>query len=290
LQNWQEVKVQKKVSIIVPVYNVEKFIKRCLNSLINQSLKDIEIICINDGSTDKSLQILEEFAQKDDRVIIINQDNSGVSVARNNGIDNASGEFIGFVDSDDWVDLDFYEKLYNTAKSHDADIAVGGIIRLHKYHKKYHLKLEKEISTSDTNQKFILCDVPEKSYTWNKIYNREKILELNLRFEEGRIFEDVIFTPQALYHMGNLVTVPNTYYYYWRRFNSTVAQRDKKACIDSVYAHQKAQEFFKEKNIDISKQEIVTKRYKVFGITLFKTQKHNNHTKYIFFNIFKIKI
>lgn len=98
-----------KISIIVPVYNTEKFLEKCLNSLINQTLKDIEIICINDGSTDKSLQILEKFANKDKRIQIINQTNSGLSVARNIGIKKAKGEYIGFVDSDDWVDLNFFE-------------------------------------------------------------------------------------------------------------------------------------------------------------------------------------
>jgi glycosyltransferase involved in cell wall biosynthesis len=282
--------VHKKVSIIIPVYNVEKFIKRCLNSLINQTLKDIEIICINNGSTDKSAQIIEEFAQRDNRIVIINQTNSGVSTARNAGITKAIGEFVGFVDSDDWVDLDFYEKLYNAAKSHDADIAVGEIIRLNKFYRKYHLKLNEEISTTDVNQKFELCDVPQKSYVWNKIYKRQKLLDLNLRFEDGIVYEDVIFTPQVLYYMDKLVTVPNANYYYWRRSNSLVSQRNKKAGMDSVYAHEKASKFFKEKNIDISKQEVITKRWKIFGVTVFKTQKQNNHTKYILFNIFKIKI
>lgn len=106
-----------KISIIVPVYNTEKFLEKCLNSLINQTLKDIEIICINDGSTDKSLQILEKFANKDKRIQIINQTNSGLSVARNIGIKKAKGEYIGFVDSDDWVDLNFFEQLYINVKN-----------------------------------------------------------------------------------------------------------------------------------------------------------------------------
>ena len=94
-----------KISIIVPVYNTEKFLEKCLNSLIKQTLKDIEIICINDGSIDNSLQILRKFANKDKRIQIINQTNSGLSIARNAGINKATGEYIGFVDSDDWVDL-----------------------------------------------------------------------------------------------------------------------------------------------------------------------------------------
>lgn len=104
-----------KVSVIVPVYNVEKYLRECLNSLVNQTLKEIEIICINDGSEDSSLEILNEYASKDSRFVIINQENSGQSVARNKGLDVAKGEYIGFVDSDDWVDLNFFENLYSEA-------------------------------------------------------------------------------------------------------------------------------------------------------------------------------
>ena len=111
-----------KVSIIVPVYNIEKYLAKCLDSLINQTLEDIEIICVNDGSTDNSAEILNEYAQKDCRIKIINQDNAGLSAARNTGINAANGEYIGYVDSDDWIDLNFYEKLYNAAKDTDADI------------------------------------------------------------------------------------------------------------------------------------------------------------------------
>ena len=100
-----------KISVIVPVYNVEKYLARCLDSIINQTLADIEIICINDGSTDNSLEILNDYAKKDSRIKIIDQTNAGLSCARNAGMQIAQGEYIGFVDSDDWIDLDFYEKL-----------------------------------------------------------------------------------------------------------------------------------------------------------------------------------
>ena len=118
-----------KISVVVPVYNVEAYLERCLDSLINQTLSDIEIICVNDGSTDSSPEKLEEFAKKDSRIKIINQENGGLSAARNTGIEAATGEYIGFVDSDDYVDLDFYEKLYNAATSHNADISCTSIIR-----------------------------------------------------------------------------------------------------------------------------------------------------------------
>lgn len=277
-----------KVSIIVPVYNVEKYLRKCLDSLINQTLKDIEIICINDGSTDKSLEILEEYKNRDSRIILLNQENSGQSVARNRGIEIAKGEYIGFVDPDDWIDLDYYEKLYNAASTNNTDIAVGGIIRVTGIKKKKFLNFEKETLTDNANLKFELCDVPEKSYVWNKIYKTQKLKEINLKFEEGRIFEDCIFTPQALFFLEKMVTVPNIYYYYLRRGNSTVKQRSEKANADNVYAHKKANDFIKEHNIDISSHEPKTYRFKIFGVTIFKIRQIGKRKQYALFNIIKI--
>lgn len=113
-----------KVSIIVPFFNTEKYIEKCLNSLVNQTLSDIEIICVNDGSTDNSMITVRRFALKDSRIKIIEQQNLKQGAARNNGMKIAQGEYIGFVDSDDWVDLDYFERLYNAAKKYDSDIAL----------------------------------------------------------------------------------------------------------------------------------------------------------------------
>ena len=102
-----------KLSIIIPVYNTGEYLSRCLDSVINQTYKEIEIICVNDGSTDNSLQILNDYAKCDDRIIIINQKNLGSSEARNNGLKIIKGKWVGFVDSDDWVDLNYFEELIN---------------------------------------------------------------------------------------------------------------------------------------------------------------------------------
>ena len=117
-----------KVSIIIPVYNVESYLRRCLDSVVNQTLKDIEIILVNDGSTDGSLAICEEYAKNDDRIKIITRKNGGLSAARNTGLDNATSEYIGFIDSDDWVDTNFFENLYNTAIEKNCDVAFGDIV------------------------------------------------------------------------------------------------------------------------------------------------------------------
>lgn len=269
-----------KVSIIVPVYNSEKYLERCLDSLVMQTLEDIEIICINDGSTDKSLEILEEYGSN---IVVINQENQGQSIARNKGIDIAKGEYIGFIDSDDWVDVDYFEKLYKAAKKHDADIAVAGIVRLHKFGKKYHLKFTEEIVTNDVNKKFQLCDLPDRSYVWNKIYKKESLLSDNIKFVENIIFEDCIFTPQVLHKLNKLVTVPNTYYYYWKHTNSTVTLKSEKASRDKDYAHKWAEDYVKEHNIQVN----TTKRYKIFGLSIYKIKTNNGKIEHRLFNIIK---
>ncbi len=273
-----------KVSIIIPVYNCENFLRRCLDSLVNQTLKDIEIICINDGSTDDSLDILREYEGKDSRFVVIDKENGGQSVARNVGIDRAKGEYLGFVDSDDWVDLDFYEKLYNTAEKYKSDIAVAGIVRLNDIKKRFYLKITDEVLSINYNTKLKLCDVPDKSYIWNKIYKTENYKKLNLKFTENRFYEDVVFTPEILFYLEKLVTVPDTYYYYWDRPNSTVALKDEKHLNDKLWADEQSYAFFKEHNINIDEHKTMTKRMKFLGVTVFKIIRKGNLKKYKLFN------
>lgn len=274
-----------KVSVIIPIYNSEMFLKRCLDSIIGQTLKEIEIICVNDGSTDKSEEIVKSY--NDERIKLISQENAGLSAARNAGMEIATGEFTGFIDSDDWLELNFYEKLYEAAKRNNADIAVGSIIRLHKFHRKNHLKIQKETLTTDINEKFKLCDVPNKCYVWNKIYKTSKLNENNLRFINGRIYEDVVFTPETLYTLGSLVTVPDTHYYYWRHPNSLVKAKSQKAIEDSRYMHNLMEEFIKKHNIDVSENKTVTKRHKFLGFTIYKIKTTGKNTEYNLFNIIK---
>ncbi|MBF4468083.1 MAG: glycosyltransferase [Methanobrevibacter arboriphilus] len=162
-----------KVSIIIPVHNTSKYLKKCMDSVINQKLKDIEIICINDESRDNSLEILEDYARKDKRIKIINQVNQGVSIARNTGLKIAKGEYVGFVDSDDWIDLNFFYELYNKAKSQGADLART----FYKYeypYKRDEEKLNKIIKKRNKEREQL--NVNDHSVViWNAIYKRKYI-------------------------------------------------------------------------------------------------------------------
>jgi len=276
---------QIKISIIVPVYNSAKYLKRCINSLINQTLKEIEIILINDGSTDDSENIIKSY--NDPRIVLISQKNQGQSVARNTGLKYAQGEYIGFVDSDDWIDLNFYEKLYQNANQENADIAVANIVRLHKTNRKYYLKYDKKVITQNADEKFRLCDVPDRCYVWNKIYKANKLKEKELKFKEGIFFEDVIFTPEALFHLEKLVTVPDTNYFYWRRPGSTVTLNTCKAKNDYKYAEKTMKKFLEEHNIDVSFQKTIAKKYSFCGITIFKSIKKAGVKRYTLLGLFK---
>ena len=276
-----------KVSIIIPVYNCERYLKKCLDSLLKQTLKDIEIICINDGSTDNSIKILQKYADKDARILIIDQENKGVSAARNAGVEKAAGEFIGFVDSDDWVNLTFYEKLYNAAQKYDADIAVGGITRVHKFYKHFYLKYKQEISTDDYKEKLRICDVPDRCYMANKLYRKEMLKLHNLKFEESRLYEDIMLTPQVLYYAKKLVAVPGAYYYYRRYAGSIVSLKTSKAMEDLNWAKKEAREFIESHGVMFDDLKTNTERFKLLGLSVFKIETKGSKKTYRLFNIIK---
>lgn len=225
-----------KVSIIVPIYNVERYLSRCLDSLINQTLKDIEIICINDGATDNSLEILKKFAEKDKRIIIFNQNNKGVAASRNLGLKNAKGDYIGFIDADDWIDLNYFEKLYNAITSTNSDIACCSIKRVYKYKKSWRLKVEKQIIITDTQEKFNYLKIPSQCFTVNKLYKKKELEKLKLEFIEGKYYEDIPFTIECITKLKKMVTVPNICYYYWVNNQSIVRVQNNTKRIDFIWA------------------------------------------------------
>ena len=189
-----------KVSVIVPVYNVEKYLPDCLDSLCNQTLKDIEIICVNDGSTDGSLNILSEYSNLDSRIKVIDKVNEGAAAARNAGMETAAGEYIGFVDSDDWVDADFYEKLYLEASSKNADIARAPYKYSYKNYEKEEENLSPILKKHFNNNEEL--NVNEHSVViWNAIYRKEFLKNCNIMFfDELPCVNDVSFTARVTFH------------------------------------------------------------------------------------------
>lgn len=236
-----------KVSIIVPVYNSEAFLRKCMDSVVNQTLKDIEIICVNDGSTDNSADILDEYAQKDNRIVIITKPNGGLSSARNSAIEIIKGEYVGFCDSDDTVDLDFYEKLYEAAKRTNSDIACASIYRT-DINKPFFV-VAKEKTYNKNSKKYIAADMPNCSYVWNKIYKTEKIKKYNCYFKDGIYYEDMPWAFRTFYLLGQMVTVPKVRYHYMINPSSIVKQVSDKHKRDYAESVEYIQDFTYKYNI-----------------------------------------
>lgn len=272
-----------EVSVIVPAYNVEKYLTKCLNSLVRQTLTEIEIIIVNDGSTDRTGKIISEYADKDKRIIFLTQENSGPSVARNKALKIAKGEYVTFVDSDDWIDEDFVEKLYRSAVTNNADIAVGTMIRKRKISQKYRVHYTEEKVCSSLQDKINVCHIPTCCYSCSRLF-RKKLVE-NREFKEGVYFEDVLWLPEVIKASNILVTVPDTNYYYRVNRNSIT----KKYCIkrqeDAYRAKKYIVEFCDENGIELKKnaKNILKSITYFLGIPVIRTKEQDNiETKYLF--------
>lgn len=216
-------KVSPKISVIVPVYNSEKYLPRCLDSIVNQTLKDIEIICVDDGSTDNSSKILQQYAARDKRIKFISQENQGLSITRNNGMALARGQYLSFTDSDDWITADMYAKLYAEAERTNADIVQCGYY-------KYNDKIEKEVLESPliSNDFCTVLDNIKKCYAWNKIWKKEFLQHNNLFFYPKIFYEDLLFNIQALCCRPLWAFISYSGYFYWCSNASSITNnRDK---------------------------------------------------------------
>ena len=216
-----------KVSIIVPVYNVEKYLEKCLDSIINQSLKEIEIICVNDCSLDKSLDILKKYKSVDDRVIIINNEtNQRAGYSRNIGVERASGEYIGFIDSDDYIDEKYFEELYSAAKKYDSDIVNTNNI-FYSYQDNTLKSMFDNILIDDFCINFNTDLIIESMRNWfvlknykiirsicNKLWRKEFLKENNIIFLTNAVGEDLCFTLTALIHEPKISYNNRSIYYY----------------------------------------------------------------------------
>lgn len=254
-----------KVSVIIPYRNVEQYISKCLSSVVSQTLWDIEIICINDASEDNSKEIVQEFAKNDKRILMLNTAyESGQSYARNLGLELASGEYIGFVDADDWVELDMFEKMYNRAKADDTDITM---CKAQLYDDKkqetysddyYSLKPLEKFGNSvfhpnDTKDEILDINV----VLWNKIYKKEFFDKHQTRFAEGFIYEDMPFFFETYIKAERINILWEDLYYYRQNRRFSTMQRSNKKIYDRIdmaeltYNILKQASFFQEKQPDI---------------------------------------
>jgi len=216
--------MDEKISVIVPVYNVEQYLERCVDSIINQTYKNLEIILVNDGSTDNSGQLCDELAKKDDRIRVIHKENGGLSDARNVGIDEAEAELIGFIDSDDYIDEDMYEVLMSNLTKANADLSMCGHYDV--FNGVIPNQVENiEVKLLSPSQAInMVMEAKVMSVTAvNKLYKKD--LFNDLKFEIGKIAEDAFIMIKLLDKCQTIVATNEKKYYYIHRENSITTQK-----------------------------------------------------------------
>lgn len=227
--------MNKKISIIVPIYNMEQYLERCLLSLIHQDYQNLEIILINDGSTDNSINICNKYKKIDNRIIVINKEHSGLSDTRNIGIKKATGDYIGFVDSDDYIDKDMFKNLIEGAEKYQCEISMCDLVETYNPNEKAkrdplnYIKMNKKQALEQ-----LLYDKNIGNYVIDKLFS--KTLFDNISFPIGKLYEDISTTYKLFIKANNIIYIPTTMYYYYQRSDSIVNNITRESILDYINA------------------------------------------------------
>lgn len=236
-----------KVSIIVPVYNTEKYLKKCLDSLLNQTLEDIEIIIVNDGSTDDSQEVIDEYAKKDTRVKSYVKQNGGQGSARNLGLEKATGEYIGYIDSDDFIDIHMYEDMYNKAVTDNSDIVnVGYYIYSETGNVMKEQVFKRGATTNISNTPEVLFD---NTAVTNKLFKASLLKNNNIQFRVKKWYEDFDFVIKTICFASNISVIEKPYYYYLQRTGSTMNNSNISRNLEILEAMDEIIDFCKKQGI-----------------------------------------
>lgn len=210
------------ISIIIPVYNTAQYLPRCLNSIINNTYHNLEILCVNDGSCDNSLSVLQEYADNDSRIVIVNQKNSGVSAARNTGMDMATGDFLAFIDSDDWIHPQYFEILLRMQQMYHADCVVCGV-EIAENKQDAQCIDTNSVDVSAVNLHDVMKDKFGRTNIWGRIYTKDLVGKTRFPVEI-KIAEDTVFNLDVLCQKEDVVAigVSEKLYYYFQRPDSAV--------------------------------------------------------------------
>ena len=253
-----------KLSVVVPIYNVEQYLKKCLDSIVNQTLADIEIICVNDGSTDNSLDIINEYAKNDNRIVVINKKNSGLGAAYNSGLEIAKGEYIGFVEPDDYISPNMYEELYNCTyckpdfvKSDYFQVKDNTVTRANLF-KGFTSKNYKS-----TELQILMFRVLSH---WSAIYKKAFLEKYDIKYSEtpGASYQDIGFARKAYFCADNIYLKNEPYYFYRIHENQSIAQNDVKHLFIALNEYKLLMHYI-QKNQAILTQE----KYDIFNKTVF---------------------
>ena len=252
-----------KISIVVPIYNVEKYLNQCIESIINQTYKNLEIILVNDGSSDNSGKICDEYEKQDERIIVIHKENGGLSDARNAGIEIATGKYIGFVDSDDYIEEDMYELLYNNMIKENTEISCCNRFLLYANKKEIYGE-KKYYAVMDSQEAIELsCKIGYIGISaYTKLYKRD--LFSNIRYPKGKISEDM-YTTYKLFDKANKIVYDSTPKYYYRQRKGSITN-SKKININALEAAKEMIEFVRNKYPDIENDAIKYYLYTAIGV------------------------
>lgn len=253
------------ISVIVPVYNVEKYLGQCLDSIINQTMKDIEIICVDDGSTDGSLDILNSYKEKDDRIIILTQKNLYAGVARNTGLKIAKGKYLSFLDSDDFFDANMLEDMYNQAEKDKSDVVVCNFCEYNTNTKetRFRVKIEKRfITKSPFTPKDVINDIFNFGglNAWSKLFRRQLFIDNDLHFEPCMCCNDFTCVCTAMAACKKISVLEKPYVHYRISQTSNITSKRNKSVDSFFFAAQRLQDNLKKLHLyDTFKHAFTTK-------------------------------
>ncbi|WPK76452.1 glycosyltransferase family 2 protein [Eubacterium callanderi] len=240
------------ISIIVPVYKVEKYIEKCIETIREQTFKNLEIILVDDGSPDRCPEVCDYYAQKDSRIKVIHKKNGGLSEARNSGLEIMTGEYVAFIDSDDYIDSNYIFDLYKTINEEEADIVSCNYYQLDEnYHKlKYRKKIinsqKKIFDNIDAIKDVLLTNSINDVITCNKLYKSDLFFRYSIRFPVGKIHEDNFTTYKLFYYAKKIVYIEKPLYYYRRHNDSITANYFSLKRLDMLEAASETKEFIKK--------------------------------------------
>ena len=235
-----------KLSIIVPVYNTSKYLKKCLDSLVNQTLEEIEVIVVNDGSTDNSVDIIKSYEKKyKNKMVFLDKKNGGQGSARNLGIKYAKGEYIGFVDSDDFVDLKMYEEMYEVAKSNKSDIVICNTTDFYEKDNSEEVT-SLAFNNNVNNKEAIIKCVP---CILNKIYKKDLLVKSEFKFNESIWYEDLSYSIIMLMNAKKINYIEDPFYYYLHRNTSTMNNNNAQKNLNIIKAYDELVKYAKENNL-----------------------------------------
>ena len=267
-----------KISVILPVFNVEKYLNKCIDSILNQTFKYFELIIINDGSTDNSGTICNNYFKSDSRIKVINQENLGLSVARNKGIDLAKGKYITFIDSDDYIDSKYFEILYTIIEKNNADIVMCNKIDFKENESKEELNIKnynEKIISKEEAYKEMLIGKKIYIYAWAKLY-KTSILRKN-KFSVGKIYEDLYIINDLIEAAKKIVMTNYNGYYYLKRKNSITNEKFKFQHLDLLEASKKFTNFTLKNYPKL--KNYITKSYIEGNFVIYKKIEFNKNFK-----------